>query len=362
MARRIALLFGFFVVVVGWTSVSAEDVYLKGRPAVKKTAVKAESPKGITVTSGDKYAEGDIDNVFFDDNVIGGLLGLTYGQAFRQEKLFLDTTKDVKARTSAYIDATTKYDELRGKVGDKRAKAHLEFSLGYLMALKSLEDNTDPKNAIVRLNDFVKSNPQSWQLVRSLKMLAKLHQAMKDYAGAKAANLQLSTLDVPDEVKQDALLQVAMADVYLGQFEKAEPKLAELLKTMPKDSAVYARTQMAQAQCLLATNKNDEAMVILKKTVKDSPDKTLKAVAHNTLGVSLFNAEKYKEARWEFLWVDVVYNADKAEHAKALYYLTQTFEKLGETPKADECRDQLLNDKTFAGTDFQRKMQKEKTK
>ena len=48
--------------------------------------------------------------------------------------------------------------------------------------------------------------------------------------------------------------------------------------------------------------------------------------------------------------------------ARLLYYLTQTLEKLGETPKADECRDQLLSDKSFAGTDFQRKMQKEKAK
>jgi tetratricopeptide (TPR) repeat protein len=230
------------------------------------------------------------------------------------------------------------------------------------MAQKALEDGTDPKNAIVRLSDFVKANPQGWQVVRSLTLLAKLHEAAKDYTGAKASYTQLAGLDVPDEIKQNALLQVAMADVRLGQFAAAEPKLANLLKTMPKGSTVYGRTLLAQAECLLAGNKTDEAMAILKKTVKDSPDKTLKAIAYNTLGVSLYNAEKYKEARWEFLWVDVVYNTDKAEHAKALYYLTQTFEKLGKTPEADECREQLMSDKSFAGTDFQRKMQKEHAK
>ena len=205
---------------------------------------------------------------------------------------------------------TAKFDDLRGKVWETREPRPTSNGspLGYMMAVKSMEDNTDPKNAIVRLNDFVKSNPQSWEVLRSLKMLAKLHESMKDYAGAKAAYTQLSTLDVPDEFKQDAMLQVALADVRLGQFAAAEPKLAKLLATMPKDSPVYARTLLAQAECLLATNKGDEAMVILKKTVKDSPDKALKAVAHNTLGVSLYNAEKYKEAlrAREFLWVDVV--------------------------------------------------------
>ena len=290
------------------------------------------------------------------------ILGLTYGNAFKSEKLFLDTTKDAKVRAAAYSDAKTKYEELVGKIPDKRPKAHFEFTVGYLMALKSLEDNTDPKNAITRLSAFVSNNPQSWQVVRALSMMAKLQESIKDYPGAKTTYGQLSILDVPEEVKQNALLQVAMADVRLGQWVTAEPKLAALLKTMPKESPVYGRIQLAQAECLMATNKNDEAMVILKKTVKDSPDKALKAIAHNTLGVSLYNADKWKEARWEFLWVDVIYNTDKAEHAKALYYLTQTLEKLGETPKAEECREQLLSDKTFAGTDFQRKMMKERAK
>jgi TolA-binding protein len=359
MARRIAILFGLFA-VVGLAAVSADDVYLKGRQPVKKTTISAESPKGITVSGGDKYPAADIDDVFFEKDY--GLLSLTYANAFRSHRLFLDTTKDAKVRAVAYSDAKTKYEELVGKMPDKRPKAHFNFTVGYLMALKSLEDNTDPTNAIVRLGEFVKSNPQTWEVVRALEMMAKLQESIKDYPGAKMTYTQLSTLDVPDEVKQNALLQVAMADVRLGQWVTAEPKLATLLKTMPKESPVYGRIQLAQAECLMATNKSDEAMVILKKTVKDSPDKAMKAIAHNALGVSLFNAEKFKEARWEFLWVDVVYNTDKAEHAKSLYYLAQTLEKLGETPKAEEIREQLINDKSFAGTDFQRKMMKEKAK
>ena len=357
MARRIALLFGF-IALFGLASVSADEIYLKGRPPLKNATITAESPKGITVSGGDKYAEADIESVFFDK--VDGLVALTYGQAYKSEKTFLDTSKDAKARANAYADAKVKYDDLVGKMPDKRSKAHIEFTIGYMMGQKALEDGTDPKNAIVRLNEFVKANPQSWQLVRSLSMLAKLHESTKDYANAKGVYTQLAGLDVPEEIKQNAHLQVAMADVRLGKYADAEPKLANLLKTMPKDSAVYARTQLAQAECLLAGNKTDEAMAILKKTVKDSPDKALKAVAHNALGVNLYNAEKYKEARWEFLWVDVVYNTDKAEHAKALYYLTHLEEKLGETPKADECREQLLSDKSFAGTEYQRKMQKER--
>ncbi len=79
----------------------------------------------------------------------------------------------------------------------------------------------------------------------------------------------------------------------------------------------------------------------MRQVIKDTSDKTLKAQAYNTLGVSYFNGEYLKEARWDFLWVDVVYNQDRAEHAKALYYLWKIFDKLDEKERAQECRDAL---------------------
>jgi hypothetical protein len=60
---------------------------------------------------------------------------------------------------------------------------------------------------------------------------------------------------------------------------------------------------------------------------------------------------------WEFLWVDAVFNQDKAQHAKALYYLWQTFDKRGEASdpdRAQQCRDALINDRQFNGTEYQR--------
>jgi len=88
-------------------------------------------------------------------------------------------------------------------------------------------------------------------------------------------------------------------------------------------------------------------------------DKSLKAVIHNALGVCLFDKEDYKGARWEFLWVDVTYNQDKNEHAKALYFLWKIFDQLGDAERGQECREMLLNDRTFAGTEWRARAQKE---
>ena len=182
MARRIAFLFGF-IAVVGLASVSADEIYLKGRAPLKKATITAESPKGITVTGGDKYPESDIEGIVFEN--LGGLVSVEYTQATKAEKNFLDTSKDAKYHAAAYADVKAKYEALAGKITDKRSKTHIEFTIAYLMGMKALEDGSDTKNAIVRLGEFVKANPQSWQLVRSLSMLAKLQEANKDYAGGQ---------------------------------------------------------------------------------------------------------------------------------------------------------------------------------
>ena len=47
-----------------------------------------------------------------------------------------------------------------------------------------------------------------------------------------------------------------------------------------------------------------------------------------------------------------------AEHAKALYYLSEVFTALGEGERARECLDQL-NDSQFAGLEYQRRAQRD---
>ena len=97
---------------------------------------------------------------------------------------------------------------------------------------------------------------------------------------------------------------------------------------------------------------------MLRQVINEIGDKSLKAVAYNTLGQCYYDSDQLKEARWEFLWVDVVFNQDKSEHAKALYYLSKIFDQLNEPERAQDCRDALLQDRAFAGMEWQRLAQK----
>jgi predicted negative regulator of RcsB-dependent stress response len=363
MVRRIGHLLAFAAVCLGSIALAEDEVYLKAKAAKSKGVIVAESSQRVVFKSGAKFAAEDIDDILYEWPVTGDVTAsLAYINAFNSERTWLATT-DAKKRAKEYANALDAYERAYQKSGDKKIKAHLDFKLGFLRGKKALEDNSDAKPAIARLREFATKNPNSWQVARALMLLAKLQSDGKDFVGAEQSFAEIAKLDVSDDVKNDARLQGALVNIQLGRIPTAEAKLNELLKTLPKGSKSYARALLAQSECLFAGKKPAEAVASLKQALKESPvdDKTLRATAYNSLGAYFYDSDQLKEARWEFLWVDVVYNQDKHEHARALYYLSHIFDKTGDSDKAAQCR-ALLLEPAFAGTEFQRKLQKEQAK
>lgn len=161
------------------------------------------------------------------------------------------------------------------------------------------------------------------------------------------------------EMRRDAKLRVVDVFVRAKQLPKAYETLDKLEQEakMANNDAFTARVNLARADILIGQNQFDKATPILLMVVSKSNDKQVKGLAHNALGEGLFKAGKHNEALWEFLWVDAVFNQDREQHAKALYYLWKTFEQLNNQERANDCRDMLLNDRQFIGTEFQRKAQ-----
>lgn len=360
MIRRFGtLIVGFAALAAGAIALADDDIYLKGK-GKSKAAIASETAKGVVLKSGTKIPAEDIDDIFYELTTSPVLATLSYRNGFNSEREWASAV-DPKKRAAAYADALDKYQKALQTVAEPRVKAHLDFKIGYLRGKKSQEDNTDPKAAIASLNSYVKAYPNTWAVTRAYILLASLQNDSKDYAGAEQSFAEILKLDVSDDVKNDAKLQGALANIHLGKHAVAEAKLAELVKTLPKTSKAYARALVAQSECLLSSNKNEEAVGLLKKAIKESDDKSLRAAAYNALGASYYKSEQFKEAVWEFLWVDVKYNQDRNEHAKALYYLSHIFDRLADTDKAAQCRATLM-DAGFGGTEWQRKLQKEQGK
>lgn len=363
--KRIALMLTASTVWLALPSsgLAQEEVVYRGKDkdeSVKK-AIKAESAQGVVLAGvKDPIPAEIIQDVFYEVEPLSIRLS-DYRPALLAEKNANDPSKEAK-RPAHLAEALQKYEgTLKGlKAGQTSAQRHLEYKVAYLMGIQAQEGSGDVGQAIARLNDFAGKHTNSWQLVSALKMLAGLQIAQKQFDGAKKSYTQLANANVSEGTKLEAELGAAQVAVRAKEFGSALKDLQALSARLPKDSPFATRALVAQAECLAASKQGDQARKILQEVIQKTKDRSLKAVAYNALGQSYFDAGQLKEARWEFLWVDVVYNQDRNEHAKALYFLMRVFKQLNEMERAQECRDTLLSDRQFQGLEFQRLAREEK--
>jgi tetratricopeptide (TPR) repeat protein len=336
--RRI--LFSLIAVVL-WTGMlrAEEEVFLRGQAKSIKGNIKEESPRGITLGK-QAIAAGDIVEVVYEVEPVS--VRFEYRTGVKAEK------DGQLSSASAIYEKTLK--EL--KQGQKSAERHLEFKLAVLAAQQAREEGTSIEPAIAKLKDFNNKHTDCWQLTTTHKLLARILLEQKQFKEAEDTYKALAAANVPDDVKQEAELSAALVSLAAGKHDVAQKKLEALIARLPKNSPYIARAKIGQAECL-AVKKPKEARDQLKKIIDETNDRSLKAAAYNALGESYFKAKMLKEARWEFLWVDLEFNQDRAEHAKALYHLMEIFHQLGEPDRARECRAALL-DAQFNGLEYQR--------
>lgn len=346
----------------GFSALQAQDeVQVRGKEKPIKAVIKSESPKGIVLGTGkESVAADDIVDVKYNLAAVTDRISL-YTPALVAEKASLDPAQEAN-RKALLAEALKKFQETYAKVGaaEKFAKRHLEYKVAALLVRQVQEDGAPPEMAIEKLKAFTTNHPTSWQISHALTTLGRLQLEAGDAAGAEASFEKLASLDVSPDVKLDAELMAVQVGIKNGKHAEAQKKLKEIEANLPKGSRFAARARVAQAECFVAAKNLVEAEKLVRSVIKDTTDKQVKAVAHNTLGVCYLGTDgRKKEAMWEFLWVDVVYNQDKAEHAKALYYLWKIFTDLGEAERAQECRETLLTNPQFAGLEYQRMAQRE---
>lgn len=327
--------------------------------------VQTESPDGIRVAGAkDLIPADDIIDIEYEVLPIDVRLNV-YRPAVDADRKAHDPNPKLEPQRKSNLAAAIKgYQEALGKVvGDQTfARRNIEYRIGYLLAQQARDDAAAAPAAIAGLSKF-KVHVSGWQIVRAMHLLANLQLEQKQFADAEKTLEELGDMSkVSEAVRQEAMLSAARIGIRAGKHVEALKKLDRLIAELklPKDHPLVIRVRVAQAECLMAKKETlPKGRTALREIIKDTTDKGVKATAYNTLGISHFNAGEFKEARWDFLWVDVVYNQDRAEHARALYYLWRTFKELGEMERAQECLETLLNDRQFAGLEYQLIAQRE---
>jgi tetratricopeptide (TPR) repeat protein len=345
-------------------SILTTDMGKDGKRKEFKGKVEAESARGVKISGAKELVPAEkIFDVYYDVDPLAVRLKL-YRPAIDADHKAVVAKPGLR---KAFIDEALKlYPEALTALKDGQAYAqrNIEFRMAYLRALLAQEtkDAAARDQAVAKLKEFKSKNASGWQISRALKMLAELQAEAEDYAEAEQTYRELAAADVGDAVKENAELLAATLAVRAKKYDVAEKNLNTLISKLPKGSRQSGRAQIALGDALREAKKGDQAKAVFQRVIDETKDRDLKAAAYNSLGVCAWEAEQFQEARWDFLWVDVVYNQDPAEHAKALYYLWKTFGQLGEEDRARECLDTLLSDGLLSGTEFQRKAQAENTK
>lgn len=368
---------GALVCMSAGSAVRAQDTieyYDRAKKAEAKAtgAIQQETPAHVSYKVGgktEKIAATDIRDITYK-------IPVTLSREYR-----IPLTADARARQAAgenkdaerkkfFADAVSEYPGIIDKINKTGgaeltfAARYLEYKMCTLLAWQADDDETQVEQAIKALNEFKDKHPGGWEIVPAMKTLARLQQEKKgDVVAAQKTFEELARVPgIPVEVKQECDLLVVKALIDDKKHAQAESKLKELARALPPADPQALRVQVYLADCQAVAGHGAEAEKQLDDIINKTTDPDVKALAYNTLGDCLERrgtADAKEAAFWKYLWVDAVYNGDKAEQARALYHLSKLFvEVRRDDARASQCRERL-KDKLFAGLEYQRRALKE---
>lgn len=372
MLRRWLLGFAGMLLAGGSLIQAQDEVFVRGKDKSVKGSITKENPKEITVGVKDVIQAVDIVDIKYAPEPLTAKFAVN--AAFTVEKESLDPANESK-RKGLVADALKKYEDVLPTITTNFAKRHVEYKIAMLRVRQAQEDGDDVKAAIAKLSAFTKSkfNKTGWQIAAAYQTLGRLQVESGEFEAAADTYARIAELEaLSEDVRQDAKLSIIQVKLQAGKYEDARAQLAELQSTLTKGSKFEARARVAEAECLVAETKKfkgkddpgrvklfAQAVDLVRGVIKESNDPYVKAVGHNTLGYCYMEQGQPKDAVWEFLWVDVVYNQDRTQRAKALYHLWDLFTRDGDAPRAQESRELLLQPQ-FAGTEYQRMLKEAK--
>lgn len=309
------------LIVAGSASAQSKESRVKYRGAGGKEEsargiITEESLEGITIKT-DKHLRNisalDIIDVEY------GVPTLEATRALRQAVNFEVEDKKYEAAIRRYQDVT---------VDDAKVKAHIEYKIAFLMAKLGETDPEKAKEAIILLSKFLRDHPDNWQVVTLPRVLVPLQVKNKDLKGAEKTLAALIALPkVPDSLRRECdrtRLKILLDD---KQYDAAEKKLKEMIQA-EKDELEATRFQIALANCLAANKKIPDAKKELDAVLKKSQNPDVRAMALNTLGECYQKGGEWREAMWQHLFVEVVYNQNPEEYHRALQNLHKVFKEL----------------------------------
>jgi TolA-binding protein len=234
---------------------------------------------------------------------------------------------------------------------------YFQYRIAQTTALLAQDDASRREAAFTALNNYKTAFPDGWEIVPALQWLASLQEEKGDTEGASKTYATLSELvGISADMKLQSQLKGARLLLRALKFREAEAKLKQVESALPTNDPQRAFVEVYLIQARIAQKGNlDGIPKKLEQIILSGKDGALRALAHNALGDYYRTNDDVAQAFWEYCKVDMLYNQDKEEQAKALYYLSQLSEKppRNNRDRAEEFLARLKSPQ-FDGTLYQR--------
>jgi hypothetical protein len=247
----------------------------------------------------------------------------------------LDYPRAVAAEGRSAAEAVGLYEALLrvpAVQNNPPVRRHIEYRIAALTAGRADEGREQTQKAIAALTKFKADHRDAWELLPLTRTLARLYldREPADYDAARKAYEELAAAPgAPPEIKQECGFQEIDLLLLAGNAEEAKRRAGALPSSDP-------RTEVYRVGC----SGGPAAVKRLEEMIDKTADRGVKAAAYNMLGdVYRRDSKTKKDAIYAYLWVDVIYNDDPAEVAKADGRLATLFAELKDDDRAKRYRD-----------------------
>lgn len=294
-----------------------------------------ESTAGVKVTSGGKVLA-----VVTPNDIVA--VEYTKLAGLDPQALKLAETKDVAKAQADYAAA------LKGGLTDPRSKRVAEYKVAALAAriadTKTGDDFAkEAPEAVKKLDDFGRSYQESaWEAYPAFRTAARLQTELGKHNDAANTYARLAKVKgLPADLAHDAKLDEAESLFRGGNASAAAALVTQLVgsKDFPKTGPMVDR-----AAVLAAVTKGGDvapAVAAARAVIDKTTDPAVRAAAHAAVGELFLQQNRPRDAMWELLWVETVYNQDRDDVAKAVARLAEVFDKLGDKERATAYREKL---------------------
>lgn len=258
-------------------------------------------------------------------------------------------------RTGKWEPARVNYIEMQKKAKAAGAPAKVMQFIEYKIAYTTVKvaDETDDgwdekaKAAQTMLNDYLISYPSGWEAWQATGMRCRMLLELGNPGEAAATWAKAAKNPaVPADLQREAALEEIDSLVRAKQFPDALDRIDKFPKadaTGPvKDRLAIYQTAVKVAQ---GPKPGDGPLTAWVKPLQDlvdaAKDPVTRAVGYNMVGEVCMLADRPRDAMWAYLWVEVVYNQDRDEVAKAMYRLVKAFEAQQDEDRAKSYKEKL---------------------